>query len=221
MAKHPTPHEDISPHAVPAKSDLISDRNWPVAAIIVTVLLVGYVVATYLLLGPSQPALIQRLLGAGCALLALAAFLLYTRKEDPTEALLLRHRIAQEFDFGKELLAQQEKPPRTIKIPWLGEINARLVGSIAIFALTAAWWVTPLAPVRVRKLAANDLTGPFGEQIATAILIVPDGHTTMLRPPLLPGAAKTLAYPLREDADQYERHQGHGRRPILQGPSRF
>ena len=203
MAKHVTPREEIPSYVVAALTEPPVERKSPIAAIVLTIILVAYVAACYLLLGPRQPVLIQRLLGGGCAALALATFLLYARREEVSEEMRLRQRMAQEFDFGKDLLVKQEKQPQTVKIPLLGEIRLKFLGGLAVFVLTAAWWATPVAPVRVKLPVVIDLTVPFGEQIATAILVVPDGHTPMVRPPLLPPGA--TMYPLRSDANQFER----------------
>jgi hypothetical protein len=137
--------------AVPTGSGLAHRRPWPVAGIIATAIWVAYLLTAYAWFGPAQPVVIQRLLGAGCAILALAAFLLCTRRERPTEETLRRRWLAQRSDFGKELLAQQEKSARTIKLPWLGETRLRLLGGIAVFGMVAAWWMSPLAPVHVAE----------------------------------------------------------------------
>ena len=67
MAKHPTSREEIPSYVVSAISEPTVERRLPIGAIVLSVLLAVYILVSYLLLGPSQHVLLQRLLGGGCA----------------------------------------------------------------------------------------------------------------------------------------------------------
>ncbi len=181
-------------------------RKWPVTAILATVALVGYVAGVHFVFRAPQPALWQRLLGLGCALLALLAYLFITRRKEWHDEMRRRARIAQLSDFGKQQVeAWRAKQRHTVKLPWLGETSIRLLGGLAVFGLTAVWWLTPLAPVRVKKEVIDDLTIPLGEEIAAAVLIVPDGRIALVAPPIVPPRARELARLIKEDASPYLR----------------
>ena len=176
-------------------------RRW--AAIAATVVLAAYILAAHFLLGP-QPAWIQRMLAAGCVALAMTAFLLFTRPRESPEEVLFRARLAQQSDFGKQLRTWKDQQ-RTIKLPWFGETSLRLLGGIAVFGIATVWWLTPLAPVRVKEPVADDLTVPLGEEIASVVLIAPDGNTAVVQPPLAPAIAGQMAGLIEDDANAYQR----------------
>jgi hypothetical protein len=205
MAKHSRVLEDVPSYVVPTKAPVESKWKWLLGPIVATVLLLVYILAAFLFFAPTQAALFQRLLGSGCALLALLTYLQYTKPRSPSEALLLRLRMAEDSDFGKQLLAQQIKTPRTVKLPWFGETRIRMLCAIAVFCGTLGWWMTSFAPVRVKERPLEDLTGMLGEKIAAVVLLAPDGHTVLLQPPLLPTQAKAWAEPIRSNADAYAR----------------
>jgi tetratricopeptide (TPR) repeat protein len=196
--------DDVPSYIVPTKADPGSEQKWPIGGVVATVVWLAYVLVAFFFFGPSQFALVQRLLGSGCALLASVVFLQYTKRKAPSEALLLRHQMALRSDFGKQLLAQQmPKPSKTVKLPLLGEVRVRTIGGFAVFGVVLGWWLTPFAPVRVRERPYEDLTVPMGEEIAAAVLVTPDARMPLVQPPLLSSQAKVRAAPIRDDANAY------------------
>ena len=168
-------------------------RRRPTAAIFATIVLVIYVAAAYLWLGPAQPLFRQRLLGLGCVLLTLVVYLLFTRPRESHEEITRHMRLAARSDFGTEQLPPRRATRhRTVKLPGLGPTSLRWLGGLAALGLTAAWWLTPLAPVGVRVEVFENMTEPLGQGIAAAVLLVPDGHVAVLAPPIVPPRAREL-----------------------------
>ena len=167
-------------------------RDWRPAAIACGAGLIVYVAIAYFVLGPELSAIWQRLLGLGCAVLALATFALVTQRPDMSEEMLRRARMGQHPDFGRLRRAERQKP-RTVQLPGFGEVSLRAMCGTAVFVLVFAWWLTPLAPVGVSEPAKVDLATPLGEEIVAVVLVLPDGATAVLQPPIVPLRAEQLA----------------------------
>ncbi len=163
-----------------------------------------YFLTCLLLLGPEQPLVVQRLLALVFVGLSVGVYIAATRQAETPDETLLRLRRGRHADFGKELRAKQHRR-RTIKLPGIGEITYRLWGGAAILLLTLLWWLTPLAPVRVRQRELPDVTIPLGHAIAAAELVMLDGHTAVCLPPVIPERARELARLIPERAGAYPR----------------
>lgn len=177
------------------------------AGILAAIALALYVALAYIRLGPTQPAIWQRLMALGCAVLAVMTYLLFTQQEEgESDELLERTRLAQRSDFGKhkveECWAKQRRV--VVNLPWIGETSLRLIGGLVVFGLTVVWWLTPLAPVCIPQTAINDLTAPLGDEIVSAMLIVPNGRIAVVAPPIVPLRAREMAKLIKEDADSYQ-----------------
>ena len=181
------------------------------------VAIAGAVVAVYalvagLVLPRELPGLWQRLLGLGCAALGTTVFALLSRQPESPEELLRRARRGQHADFGKRL-RQTRTAKTTVQLPVVGEVSRRTLGSAGVFVLVAAWWFTPLAPIRVGEQVVEDLSVPLGNEIVTAVLVMADANTATLQVPILPPRARELAELIDEDAGPYHR----GRKAMAQG----
>ncbi|MDY0169160.1 MAG: tetratricopeptide repeat protein [Thermoguttaceae bacterium] len=152
----------------------------------------AYLVICVLLLGPEQPAAVQRLLALVFVASSVGVYVAVTRQPELPDETLLRLRRGRHADFGKQLRAKQ-RARRTITLPGIGQTSYRFWGGVGVFLVTAAWWLTPLAPVRVKQRELQDITVPLGQAIAAAELVMLDGHTAVCLPPVVPERAKELA----------------------------
>lgn len=196
---------EMASSVVPSGSAKKRKRLLP--GILAAIALLLYVVLAYHRVGPTQPALWQRLVALGCAALALITYLLFTRSEEgESDELLQRTRLAQRSDFGKHKIEEQWAKQRHIvlKLPLVGETSLRLLGGILVFGLTIVWWLTPLAPVRVRPSMIDDLTVPLGEEIASPMLLAPNGRIAVVGPPIVPRRACELAKRIKENSGAYQ-----------------
>jgi tetratricopeptide (TPR) repeat protein len=164
-----------------------------------------YVAAVYVGFPRELSALAQRSLGLGFAALAVLTFWAATRRREPTAAVILRARLAQHSDFGKQLHGIPVRRQRTIRLPWLGPTSLRTLGGVVVFALAIAGWLI-WAPIRVK--GADDMTDPMSaalsEEIVAALLVLPDGHTAVLQMPMLPPRAQALAKLIPDAAGPYQ-----------------
>jgi Flp pilus assembly protein TadD len=177
--------------------------NRHLGLVISVVVLGAYLALGYFVL-KELPWVPQKLLGLGCAALAVVVYLMATRRSESTEDLLFRLRRAQHSEFGRQRMQSRPKP-RTVKLPWLGETSARALGGAGVFLAVFIWWWTPWAPVTVKKLVAEDLTILFGEEIVSAVLVMPTEQMAIVQPPVLPQRARELSGAIRDDADPYQR----------------
>lgn len=177
-------------------------RYRPYGLIACAAALLVYVVASYFI-GELAPWLLP-IAALLCAGLATSTFLLATRRRESAEEMLYRLRRMQHSDFGKQLLQNRPKP-RTLKLPGSGEVSLRSLGAAGVFAVVCLWWLTPLAPIHARRAEPVDLTIPFGEEIAAAVLVLPSGQIALFQPPVPPRSAKQAAWLIRQDADAYHR----------------
>jgi len=177
-------------------------RRWPKfkltgkrgSALLAGALLAAYVGGSYFV--PGLPVLWQRLVGVGCAGLALLTYLLATRNPAAIDDVLTR---LSEGAHGEEIQQAMHRQRRSIRLPLLGEISLRLLGAVAVVLLAGGWWFTPWAPIRVTTPVIQDLTLPFAEEIAGASFLVPTGNTPILRPPIVPSEAPEVANRIRND----------------------
>ncbi len=180
-------------------------RKFSWVSLLAALAALGYLAGMYFLFGPMQPVVKQRLLGLGCAFVFSAAYWLITRRKGASDEYIHRARFAQRSDFGKQQLqAWKAKQPRIVKIPGIGEVSIRLIVGLVVFALTVIWWLTPLAPIRVKESRVDDLTVSLGEEIAASALIAPSGRIALVGPPMVPPRAQELARLIKEDANAYQ-----------------
>ena len=179
--------------------------EWPIAGIVMTVAVIAYLAVICGLFRPALPWIEQRLLGLSFALLVLAPYLLFTRHRSATKLDLFRARLAQRSDFGKKLHTGQHAHRRTVNLPVLGETSVRALGGTMVFAFSFLWWWTPLAPIHVQERAIDDLTVSLGEEIVTAVMVVPNGRIAVLAPPVVPPRAVKSAGDIKVNADAYQR----------------
>lgn len=191
------------------RSDAIFSANLPkrkerrVGAIVSGVGLALFLAATLLLMPREVGALAQRALGLFCAAWVWLTWWLATHQEESLEELIYRVRRSQSSDFGKQLVMNRP-PQKKIKLPGMGEVAVvTLVGPL-LFVLTFAWWLSPLAPVRVARVKLEDMTIPLGEQIIAAALVMPNGHTALVSPPAVPERAVKIGRLIRDKADAYQ-----------------
>jgi len=177
--------------------------NRRLGLVISVVVLGAYIALGYFVL-KELPWVLQKLLGLGCAALAVVVYFLATRRTESTGELLFRLRRAQHSEFGRQLTHSRPKP-RTVKLPWLGETSVRTLVGAGVFLAVFLWWWTPWAPVRVQKLVAEDLTILFGEEIVSAVLVMPTEQMALPQPPVLPLRARKLSGAIRDDAGPYQR----------------
>ncbi len=179
-------------------------RRWSPVVIGLAVALVAYLLVCLLVLGPERPAFVQRLLALVFVGLSVTLYVMATSPPESPDDALLRLRRGRHADFGKQLRAKQQRR-RNVNLPGIGETTYRLWGGVAVFLLTAAWWFTPWAPVRVKEREVQDVTVPLGQTIAVAELVMVDGHTAVCLPPVVPERAKELARLIPEKAGSFHR----------------
>ena len=151
--------------------------------------------------GHELPGWLQRLVGLGFAAVAVGAFWAATRRRESPAALILRAKLAQQSDFGKQLHPLPSPRFRRLRLPFVGSIRARTLAAAAIFAASVFWWWSPWAPVRVKKLVLEDLTIPLGEEIAIPALVLPNGRIALLQTPLFPSRVREIAAWIPDNAD--------------------
>ena len=194
MAKNPAKgtgkavHAPVSP-LHPEKPRMPGMRV--VAAWLAVFAFVGYLVAIRLLLPEGLTALLQRALGLMTAGLAVGVYWLATHRTEHEDT-LQRLRRGQHADFGKQLRAAKKKP-RTLRLPLAGDVSFRAAGAAGLFALVAAWWLTPWAPVWVRQQKLEDLALPLGQEIEAVVLVLADPDVAAPCPPVPPQRARELA----------------------------
>jgi Flp pilus assembly protein TadD len=168
--------------------------------------MVIYAVAAYCLVPNHElSALGQRSLGLGFALLALATMLTATRHRESAAELAYRARKAQHSDFGKELHHMPAADHGSIRLPLVGAVNLRAIEGAVVFCVAAAWWLTPWAPVHVKKLVLDDIVVPLSEELVAAVLVMPDPHMAVLQTPVLPYRAQQMAKQIPDDASAYQK----------------
>jgi len=180
-------------------SKLLTPTAGAVTALLATIVL------SFFLLGPAQPALIQRGLALLCAALALTAYLLATRPSHANEELLGRLRRGQHADFGKVIRSRPLPQRKVIDLPVIGEISVRSIVGTAVFFVVFLWWLTPWAPVGVAKERVEDLTGPLGERIIACELVAPDGRLVLWQPPIILTETRAAADRIDDDTSHYQR----------------
>lgn len=163
----------------------------------------GYLAAAYVVLPDELPSASYWLSALGFVVLALSTYVLASRPVPLTEESV--HRLRQEHptDFGRQLRLLRARQHRTIRIPAVGELSARLAGGLLVLASSAAWWLSPWGPVRVVPPNVGDLTAALGEDLAAVMLVLPDDHMVLAQPPVLPATLKKKARLVRDDADPY------------------
>jgi len=185
-------------------------QRWSYVVAAWVVIFGAFLVVAYFVLPDELPAILQRLLGLVCAGLAATVFAVATREQE--DELVHRLRRGQHLDFGKRLRSAR-KQRRTINLPIIGQTHMRVIAGVAVFLLVTAWWWTPWAPICVRKISVEDLAVPLGNEIAAAVLVMPDGQAPTLQPPIVPWRTRQMASLIAEDASPYEL----GMKAIAQG----
>ena len=167
--------------AKPAKG-----RSGLIPAILLGVLLLGFLVAAYTVCPPPRqlPWPIPWLLGLAMAAMAAGIYLLATYRVEPSAA-LERMRRGQHEDFGKALRTEK-KPSRQVRLPLFGPARVRTLVAVGIFVLVSGWWLTPLAPVTVRPRPLEDLVIPLQVEITATVLVEPDEDLATVQLPVIP-----------------------------------
>jgi len=168
------------------------------------VALLATIALSFFLLGPSQPALIQRGLAVLCAVLALTAYLLATRSNHANQEMLARLRRGQHADFGKVIRSKPLPHRKAVDLPVIGEISVRSIVGTAVFLVVFLWWLTPWAPVGVARERVEDLTGPLGERIIACELVAPDGRLVLWQPPIILPQTRAAANRIDDNAPHYQ-----------------
>ncbi|HBO44076.1 MAG TPA: hypothetical protein DD670_09110 [Planctomycetaceae bacterium] len=164
---------------------------------------VVFVILCYWLLPSELPGWMQKLLGLGCAILGLTAYLQVTKEPDLETDLLSRVRRGQHTDFGKQLRVEREVR-RHVTLPLLGETTFRALGAIGVFLVLVLWWWTPLAPVGVAETRVPDVSEPLAAEITSLRLVFPDGQIPLAEPPLMPTEARRRAEKMPKHADTFQ-----------------
>jgi tetratricopeptide (TPR) repeat protein len=177
-------------------------RRWVAAGAAGSVLL-AYLIVAYAVLPDDLPAVWQRLLGLGCVGTSLVVYLLATRKAESVDELMRRLRPGQHADFGKALRANRPKPG-TIKLPLVGRTRVRPLGGVAVVLAVGAWWLSPWAPVGVRRYRIEDLTGVLSQEIVAASLAIPNPDMAIAQVPYPSERAQRLAALIPEGSGSYQ-----------------
>ncbi|MDZ7620798.1 MAG: hypothetical protein U1E05_27665, partial [Patescibacteria group bacterium] len=205
MAKHGAqPENDEWAAALRPARPARRPRRWSPVAVGLSVLLVAFLLACFFAFGPDRPVVVQRLLALVFVALSVATYVAATGLTESSDDAMLRLQRGRHADFGKQLRARQQRH-NSIRVPGIGETSYRFWGGVGVFLLTAGWWLTPWAPVRVKEREVQDVTVPLGQAIAVAELIMLDGQTAVCLPPVVPERAKELAQLIPEKADGYQR----------------
>jgi tetratricopeptide (TPR) repeat protein len=155
-------------------------KQRPKATIVAGVLLLVFMVVVLFALPEQVPWAVQKLFGAVNAILAalvgLFAFREYGRKYAWITIPLLRKKV----DVG-------------------------VVAAVGLFAATGAWWLSPLAPIAVNRGGPDEIARLLSEEMALAVLTMPDTTLAVIEPPLPPTRATELAAHISGDSDVYSR----------------
>ncbi|NLE38368.1 MAG: tetratricopeptide repeat protein [Pirellulaceae bacterium] len=165
---------------------------------------VAFTILCYWLFPPELPGWMQKLLGLGCAILGLTAYLQVTKEPDLETDLLSRVRRGQHTDFGKQLRVEREVR-RHVTLPLLGETTFRAIGAVVVFLALVLWWWTPLAPVGVAQSRMPDVSEPLAAEITSLRLVFPDGQIPLAEPPVVPTEARRRAEKMPKHADTFQR----------------
>jgi len=153
---------------------------------------------------PEMPWLLQRLLGVVFVGLIVLAYMLATGHVETPEEVMFRLRRGQSADFGKRLRAAAQEP-RRVRLPMAGEVRVRTLGAVLIGVVGAGWWLSPLAPVGIRKLTVEDITFRLTDEIKAVILVMADERVVLPQPPIVPASVRELAARIDEQSDPYLR----------------
>jgi Flp pilus assembly protein TadD len=159
----------------------------------------GYPVALHYLLSEA-PAVGQRLLAIGFAVLAVTTYVLLTEPKGLFERIFQLLRRGRRGGSERYLAGRRIPRQRMIPIPGLGDISLRLTGGAAVLLIAGGWWLTPWTPVRVRPPALGDVTGMLAEDLVAAMLVLPNDHTAVVQPPQVPPRLRSQTRWIREDA---------------------
>ncbi len=173
------------------------DAPAPSRSHLVAPLLAGGVLAMYVagifFLPHELPALTQRAVGLGFALLTAVFVLAVTRRREPPEMLMQRVRLAQHSDFGKQLYTMPASRRHTVQLPLLGRVRLRTLAGAGVFCVAAAaWWLSPW-PIRVKNVVLEDMTIPLAEDLVAPLLVATDPYMAVLQTPVVPLRARQLA----------------------------
>jgi|GEM_PF-1984351 len=141
--------------------------------------------------------------GLACAAWATVVFLLATH-EPESEELALRIQKGVHVDFGKALREARQKR-RKVKLPGLGEVSLRQMGSTGIFLLVFVWWLTPWGPIRVAERKLEDPAQLLGEELLSPVLVLTDPYWAMVQLPVMPPKLKQLSRYLPAGPTRMER----------------
>jgi hypothetical protein len=178
-------------------------RSGLIPAMVLAILLVAYLAATYTVFPRQLPWPIPWLLGLAMAAMAAGTCLLATYRVEPSVA-LDRLRRGQHEDFGKALRTEK-KPPRQVNLPIFGPTRVRMLAAVSIFVLVAGWWLTPLAPVTVRPRPLEDLVIPLQVEITAIVLVEPDEDLAAVELPSIPPSVVQEARRIGPAASVYHR----------------
>ena len=209
MAKRPakkSSEEPLSPLSALRPTPPRTVRKWCIAITMTGVAVTIITVLVCWALPDELPMILQRLLGPVCAGLAVAVLAWTTREtESAEEEALSRARRGQHADFGKRL-REAQKERTTVKLPLLGETSIRGLAAVGVFVVVEAWWLSPIAPIGIRRRAIADLSVPLAEEIVAVVLATPDTNMAVVLPPVPPVSIRKLAEAIDEDqADFYNR----------------
>lgn len=152
----------------------------PKATIVAAVLLLLFMTGVFFVMPPTLPWAMQKLVGLVNAVLVALVGLFAVR------------------EFG-EKFSHPAYPPVRKKLD-LGKILAAV-----LFVMTGAWWLSGLAPIAVDQGGPEEIARLLNEEVALAVLVMPDTTLAVMEPPLPPPRAAELAALIPNDADDYAR----------------
>jgi hypothetical protein len=138
-------------------------------------------------------------LGLLFTILVGAVYFYATRDPDLRKYLLAGLEKGRHLDFGKQIRASLHVH-RTIKLPFLGETTVRSIVGVVLVAISFGWWLSPVAPVAVAEPVIQDVAALLTNEILNVVLVCPDGHLVVAKPPTVPIAARRLAKQIPETA---------------------
>jgi len=153
---------------------------------------------------PEMPWLLQRPLGIVFVGLMVMTYVLATGHVETPEEVLVRLRRGQSADFGKRL-REAAQEPRRVRLPMVGEVRVRTLGAVLVGVIGAGWWLSPLAPVGIRKVTVEDITFRLTDEIKAVILVMADETVVLPQPPIVPAKVRELAARIDEESDPYQR----------------
>jgi len=189
-------------HAALKQGPASRTRHLPPAALLLGVVLLVVIAGLYVL-RPEVPWLLQLLLGVVFVGLIVLVYVLATVEVETPEELMYRLKRGQSADFGKRLRAAAQKR-RHVRLPVVGEVPMRVLGGVLVGLLAAGWWLSPLAPVRIRKLTVEDITFRLTDEIKAAILVKADEDVALLQPPIVPARVRELVARITDESDPYQ-----------------